>query len=406
MPEEFTNYVRTANLRIGEAQVRALEDTMKFYEDPNLDISQLQQQVKDHLIAQWGIPTTVRQSTERLLAPGPPQRASDHASDATMFQYIEQRDAPVPAKMQAPKAGGGAQAVQGGFGGGEAGKGAGAEGGGGRGVGAGRGGGGERGERPAAPPKKVGPNLGDQRVMEALKRRAEQAKNAEEEASQRQKREEEEKKKKQEERKAGGMGEHYSPSPKPGVKKEAAKKEAKVKKEPGINASAGCEPIRARHSFGSFGVTCEVLRWSWEEVCRRALTCGLGAYPMPRCSTGSDTRHSLASLRLTRDTRSPPSGKAKDPNVKMKAKAKREREDGDGVDANDKEWGGGRSKRKRSAPEKGGDMVCEDDSDYHEHEDEDEGEDGRGGKGGGGSLTIWLKIGKDSDALSLSKSSD
>ena len=45
VPEAFTNYVRDANLRIGEAQARALEDTMKFYEDPNLDISIVQTQV-------------------------------------------------------------------------------------------------------------------------------------------------------------------------------------------------------------------------------------------------------------------------------------------------------------------------------------------------------------------------
>jgi hypothetical protein len=50
VPDSFTDYVRAANLRIGEAQARALEDTMKFYEDPNLDISQLQKQVTSLLI--------------------------------------------------------------------------------------------------------------------------------------------------------------------------------------------------------------------------------------------------------------------------------------------------------------------------------------------------------------------
>lgn len=43
-------------------------------------------QVKDHLITLWGIPTTVQQSRERLVAPGPPHRASAYADDQTMFQ--------------------------------------------------------------------------------------------------------------------------------------------------------------------------------------------------------------------------------------------------------------------------------------------------------------------------------
>lgn len=40
--DSWTAYLRDMNLRIGEAQAVALEDTMKFYEDQILSISDLQ----------------------------------------------------------------------------------------------------------------------------------------------------------------------------------------------------------------------------------------------------------------------------------------------------------------------------------------------------------------------------
>jgi hypothetical protein len=93
VPASWTDYLRGMNLRIGEAQVHALEETMRFYEDYILNISEEQNKLAKELVARWGVPETIEKSREMLrLATSRMPTAVDGSS---MFTFDPVRDQPV-----------------------------------------------------------------------------------------------------------------------------------------------------------------------------------------------------------------------------------------------------------------------------------------------------------------------
>jgi hypothetical protein len=109
VPAEWTDYVKRMNMRIGEAQVHALEETMRFYEDPILDISAKQQKLAKELIQRWGVPSTIEKSREIL------KRGTSHehlAQDGSlMFTFDPIKDQPIRINRQTQGQGQGPQAT-------------------------------------------------------------------------------------------------------------------------------------------------------------------------------------------------------------------------------------------------------------------------------------------------------
>jgi hypothetical protein len=173
VPASWTNYVKRMNLRIGEAQAHALEETMRFYEDTILDISEQQGKLADELVHQWGIPRSLDKSKDMLDREWA-NRQPQAIDGSLMFVYNPNQDKPFVALAQqgrgtGPHAQASASAPT------QSGPQASASGGGTK-----ANGGGQPGAPNNPPPKKVGPDLSNASVLEALSKRAQAAQEKEE----------------------------------------------------------------------------------------------------------------------------------------------------------------------------------------------------------------------------------
>uniref|UniRef100_A0A7S4JDR9 Cap-specific mRNA (nucleoside-2'-O-)-methyltransferase 1 n=1 Tax=Guillardia theta TaxID=55529 RepID=A0A7S4JDR9_GUITH len=97
VPQSWTNYVKEHNVTVGQTQIEYLKETMKFYEDPMLSISDKQVEICKKCVTKWGIPETISESRKLIyMPPGTrqPTQASEHAEDKEMFVFNPETDKP------------------------------------------------------------------------------------------------------------------------------------------------------------------------------------------------------------------------------------------------------------------------------------------------------------------------
>ena len=115
VPDAWVAYVKNHNVHVGEVQVQFLDETLKFYQDPQLNIDAQQAAVCARLRTEWGIPETVQESRNIFL--GDPHRAptaaSSHAASlGRPHLFCFDRAVDLPPKIAPPAA---AQGIGAGF---------------------------------------------------------------------------------------------------------------------------------------------------------------------------------------------------------------------------------------------------------------------------------------------------